>query len=264
MEKAKIPQTLRILSVGNSFAWDTMQHLPDVALAAGVREVKIAFLFVGGCSIKRHLSHAEGDLPAYQYHVHYGDGWQVSEGKRIREAVSEERWDWISIQHGTGDGSCYTKPESYEGLPRLIEYIKSFAAPETKIAFNMAWVPEPDRDHHEMIAYGGDQARMFQNLVALTERLVKPTKGLDAVSPTGTAIQNARTVADRPLTRDGFHVSYDWGRYIAALTFFGALTGVTLQALDWVPEGVSESEKGIALRAAALALCTPFALTSMK
>lgn len=264
MKKHEIPHTLKILSVGNSFAWDTMQHLPDVALAAGVHEIKIAFLYVGGCSIKQHLSHADGDLPAYKYHVHCGEGWQVSEGKRIREAVAEEKWDWISIQHGTGDGSRYTEPASYEGLPRLIEYVKRFAAPKTKIAFNMAWVPEPDRDHHEMIAYGGDQARMFQNLVTLTERLVKPTKGLDAVSPTGTAVQNARTVAARPLTRDGFHVSFDWGRYIAAITFFGALTGVTLETVDWAPEGVSEQEKEIALRAAALALQAPFALTDMN
>ena len=264
MENTNIPSTLKILCVGNSFAWDTMWHLPGIARAAGVREFKLAFLYVGGCSIKRHLTHADGDLPAYQYHVNCGGEWEMTPEVRIREAVVEEKWDWISIQHGTGDGSCYTEPASYEGLPRLIEYVKGFASPETKIAFNMAWVPEPDREHHEMIAYKGDQTRMFQNLVALTESLVKPTKGLDRVSPTGTAVQNARTVAERLLTRDGFHVSYDWGRYLAGITFFNALTGVTLESLDWMPEGVSEHEREIALRAAALAVQTPFALTDMN
>ena len=121
MENAKIPSSLKILAVGNSFAWDTMQYLPEIARAAGVRECKLAFLYVGGCSIKQHLSHADGDLPAYQYHVHCGGEWEITKGKRIREAVAEEKWDWISIQHGTGDGSRYTEPASYKGLPRLIE-----------------------------------------------------------------------------------------------------------------------------------------------
>ena len=46
MKNTNIPSSLRILCVGNSFAWDTMWHLPGIARAAGVRELKLAFLYV--------------------------------------------------------------------------------------------------------------------------------------------------------------------------------------------------------------------------
>jgi hypothetical protein len=40
--------------------------------------------------------------------------------------------------------------------------------------------------------------------------------------PVGTSVQNARTsYAGDTVTRDGFHMNYDLGRYMAALTWLG-------------------------------------------
>lgn len=40
----KVPETLKILFVGNSFSVDTAQHLPEVALAMGVKSLHFAVL----------------------------------------------------------------------------------------------------------------------------------------------------------------------------------------------------------------------------
>jgi hypothetical protein len=38
------------------------------------------------------------------------------------------------------------------------------------------------------------------------------------------------------LTRDGYHSSYDYGRYSLALTWMTTLTGISPEKVDWVPE----------------------------
>jgi hypothetical protein len=180
----------------------------------------------------------------------------------IEDAIQSENWDFISIQHGTGDGSRYTCKQSYEKLAPLVDYIRQKASPNTKIAFNMAWVMEPDSTHPEIRFYNGDQLRMYEKLAEITEHTVMPTKGLDIISPTGTAIQNARLTGKLGcLCRDGFHLSYGEGRYIAALTFLGKLTQKNLDDVTFAPEGVGDEESKLAIECAKKAIEKPFEVT---
>lgn len=256
---------LKILTVGNSFGIDTSEHVADIALSLGVERVKICVLYIGGCSINRHYENAQKDLPAYQYYENTGAGWSNVEGKRISEAIKEEEWDYISIQHGTGDGSRYTLPKSYANLESLISYIKATASPKTKIAFNMAWVMESYSTHPEICSYEGNQMLMYSKLTELTSTVVRDSKGLDIISPAGTAIQNARQTElfDR-LSRDGFHLSFELGRYIAGLTFFKALTGMEIDDVSWMPKGVTAQDRKIAIRCANQAIVSPFEVSSME
>lgn len=257
---------LKILTVGNSFGVDTSHHLPDVARSAGYERVRVCVLYIGGCSLNRHFENAQNDLPVYRYYVNEGEEWICeSEEKSIREAVAEDDWDFISIQHGTKDGSRYTLPASYERLPALIDYVKQFAPVDCKIAFNMAWVMEPDSTHPEIRSYGGDQMQMYCNLIEVTKSAVLGVRGLDILSPAGTAIQNARTspLAGR-LSRDGFHLSLGIGRYLASLTFLKALTGADIGGVLWCPDGVTEEERLIAIQCATHAVESPFSITTFE
>lgn len=263
MQKQDFSKELRVLSVGNSFSVDTMTHLADVARSAGVERVRLGNLFVGGCSIARHYAHATQDAAVYKYYTNDGAGWESAPDVSIRTAVESEAWDWISIQHGTSDGSRYTLAESYADLPALVRYLKELA-PQARIAFNMTWVWESNSGHHEMVAYGGDRATFYRNLTALTQEVVLPTPGIDLVSPTGTAAENLRAATETVLTRDRFHLSYGLGRYVAALTFFAALTGMDAKSVSWMPEGVSPTDGALARAAAAAAVRQPFAVTDLK
>ena len=257
-----VKNSLKILSVGNSFAMDTSEYVPQLALDLGFESVHIGTLYIGGCSIRRHYNNAQSNAQAYEYYVNDGDEWRKTPNVSIEDAIKSADWDFISIQHGTGDGSRYTREDSYEKLASLVEYIREKASPKTKIAFNMAWVMEPDSTHPEIRSYNGDQLRMYENLVKITERVVMPTSGLDIVSPAGTAVQNARAVGKLGcLCRDGFHLSYGMGRYIAALTFTGALTKTSPDDVTYIPAGVSEREAKIAIECAKNAIIKPFDVT---
>jgi hypothetical protein len=257
-------EELKILSIGNSFSVDTMEHVANIALSLGVKKVKLGNLYIGGCSINMHFRNAENDAPNYTYYTNSGDGWSEIPSFKISDAVKSENWDIISIQNGSGDGSRYSDPKSYEKLSALIDYVRSLAWQGVKIAFNMTWVAEPTHDHHELVFYGGDQILTYKMIAETTKNTVLPTNGLDILSPVGTAVQNART-AGLPtlLTRDGYHLSYSLGRYTAGLTFLKALTGCDIGNVEWVPEGVSKKEKAIAVSAALAAVDSPFDITKI-
>ena len=241
---------MNILSIGNSFAQDTMEHLPLVAKDLGV-EGNFAFLYIPGCPIAYHYLNAMDDLPVYLYRKHAGADWVEQTKVRISQAIADEKWDWINIQHGSKDNHCYTDPIFYKHLDDLVCYIRQHAGKDTKISFNMAWVADPEKEHHEMVdLYGNDQEKMFAALVALTRELVEKTPGIDRVSPTGAAVQIARRSGIPELTRDGYHVSYGFGRYMAALTFLKALTGVDISKVRWAPEGVTDQMRNDAVRCA--------------
>lgn len=254
---------LKILSVGNSFSWDTMEYVAEIAFSCGYESVKLGNLYAGGCSVKKHFYHAENDLAAYEYRENNGNGWQSSCGHKISDTVKSETWDWISIQHGTLDGSRYTDPESYSKLNDLCAYLKDLS-PDAGIAFNMTWVGEMSFPHPEIASYNGDQLKMYRGIADVMQNTVLPIPYINKVVPTGTAIQNARTANIGLLTRDGFHLSPDVGRYIAGLTFFSSLTGADISNIDFSPEGVSEHIKCIAIESAINALKTPFSVTESK
>lgn len=254
---------MNILSVGNSFSQDTMALVPKILPSLGISQFRISNLYIGGCSLNRHYNNAMNDTPGYTLYTNTGEGWTATENVAIAATIRETHWDIISIQHGTGDKSRYTAPESYEKLLPLIAYVRALAPADTRIAFNMAWVADPESPHHEISSYGGDQAQMFQNLIALTRDLIAPLKELDILSPAGTAIQNARPYISRRLTRDYFHLSLDLGRYIAALTFLKALLGLPIEQVTWRPESVTEQEQDVAIKAACRAVENPFAISSL-
>ena len=256
-------ESLKILFVGNSFAVDTMEHAAGIALSMGVKKVKFGTLYVGGCSIDMHYEHAINDLGAYIYYQNEGEGWSSSEGMRISEAARSEEWDWIAIQHGTNGTSRYTSLECYEKLGPLVAYLKELA-PKAKIAFNLTWLGESTRQHHEIISYKGNMALMRQRLVEVTAQVMADNPDVDMLVPTGTAIENARTSRIGLLTRDCYHLSVDKGRFIAGLTLISTLTDIDPSRVSWTPENVDGYALAVAIESAQNARLAPLEITPSK
>ena len=249
---------MNILSIGNSFSADTTWHLPKIVADLG-KEAYIANLYIGGCPIGYHYLNAIDDVPVYNYYTWEADKWHIREKTRISEAIRSRKWDWINIQHGSKDGRCYTQPVFYKHLGDLIAWVRAEVGQDVKISFNMAWAPEPEKEHHEMVAlFGNDQRKMYEAMTALTRDLVATTPGIDRISPAGTAIQNARALLTESLNRDHFHLSYGLGRYIAALTFLKALTGWDISRVNWTPETMDASLRQTAIRCAEAAVRNPY------
>jgi len=267
------PSSLKVLFIGNSFAVDTMEHVADIALSLGVEEIRLNVLYIGGCSIDQHYRNITEDLRIYELFENTGAGWTSSPGKGIRPTVQSDSWDVIAIQHGTGDGSRYADAACYERLPALVQEIRVIAPEHARIAFNMTWVGEVN-SHEELRTFGNNQKAYYNAIAGLTADTVAPIEGLDIVCPTGTAIMNVRTASlGVPLTRDKYHLSLAFGRYIAGLTFFKAITRADLSGLTWVPtvtdehgqtHTVTDEQRQAALLAVNAAIETPFAVTDIS
>ena len=66
------------------------------------------------------------------------------------------------------------------------------------------------------------------------------------IIPVGNAVAAARLLPEFniseggiPITRDGFHLTLDCGRYLAALTAYVFLTKKSARGVEYIPEGVS-------------------------
>lgn len=256
--------TLKVLFVGNSFAVDTMEHAANIARSLGIVHVKFGTLFVGGCSIQMHYEHAMEDAGVYTYYVNEGEGWDSTPDYKISDAVKSDDWDWIAIQHGTHGTSRYTSPECYERLDALIDYLKALSPAHTKIAFNLTWLGESTRQHHEILSYEGNMALMREKLVEVTEKVIVNNPKVDLLVPTGTAIENARTSHIGLLTRDCYHLSVDKGRYIAGLTFISTITGLSADGITWKPRGVDEYARQVAIESAKNAQRLPLTITPSR
>jgi len=128
----------------------------------------------------------------------------------------------------------------------------------------MTWVADPEMEHHEMVDFfGNDPLKMYAAVAAITRDLVAGVKGSDRISPTGTAVQNARAAGVPELTRDHYHLSYGFGRYLAALTFLKALTDADITKIRWTPEEVSEDMKEKAIRCALKAVENPYVISKL-
>lgn len=86
-------KTVRILAIGNSFSQDAVeQYLHELAEAEGISTI-IGNMFIGGCSLERHVKNARDNAPAYAYRKIGTDGKKREKGKMSLEAVlADEAW----------------------------------------------------------------------------------------------------------------------------------------------------------------------------
>lgn len=248
---------LKILYIGNSFSVDVLEHAVNVAHDLGIREIKIGNLYHPACSLKMHLQHATEDAPAYIYYENYGNGWEKTPDTSIAAAIAHDDWDIIGIFPGTGDGSAHSSHEAYECLPELIRYVRERATLSVKLMYNLTWLSEKENPKKELALYNGDQTLVMSMIADRLREHVLPSGQFWKVVPTGAAVQNARR-AGFLITRDGYHLSYGMGRLMGALTVIGSATDADLSKLTWMPEGVTEQERDLAVQFARNALLDPF------
>ncbi|MBQ0143926.1 MAG: DUF4886 domain-containing protein, partial [Bacteroidales bacterium] len=79
------PDTLRILAIGNSFSDDGTEYLPNLLEAAGIHNVIIARLYIGGCSLERHCKQYESKGKDYMYYKSTENKWNLKKGVTITD-----------------------------------------------------------------------------------------------------------------------------------------------------------------------------------
>ena len=261
--EAKTDKVVRVLCIGNSFSEDAVeQHLFNLAKAGGI-QIIIGNMFIGGCSLERHLNNAKNDLPQYKYRKIGLDGKKVElKEVSLSTALADEPWDFVSFQQQSGISGKY---ETWaESLPALMEYVKARVPATATLAIHQTWAYDINSDHCDFKNYDHDQMKMFTSIVDAVERVSEFT-GIELIIPCGTAIQNARTTSLRDyLTRDGYHLHKIYGRYVAACTWYEKLFKKKVVGNAYKPKKMTEELKKVAQKSAHAAVKKPDIVTTIK
>lgn len=254
---------LRVLAIGNSFSEDAIeQNLYELA-KAGKKKIVIGNLYIGGAPLSLHVNNAREDKPAYRYRKINMDG-QMSEksNQRLSEALKDEAWDYVSFQQASPLSGNY---DSYaKDLPTLYEYVtKQVRFPETKYILHQTWAYQNGSSHEGFIKYDRSQGKMYADIVK-TSADVFSWGNFEILVPSGTAVQNARTsfIGDN-FTRDGYHLNLDYGRFVAACTWYEALFHEPVKSNAFLPLKVTYIEGQIAREAAHKAVHAPYNVTPL-
>ena len=255
--------TIRILAIGNSFSDDAIEdHLYPLAKAEGLTIV-IGNIYKGGCSIERHVRNLRGDITDYEYRKIDAEGERtISYGYTMARGLADEDWDFVSFQQSSPNSGFV---QTYDQLPELVEYVKARVPEDAVFMFHQTWAYSKDSKHKEYHRYDNDQMKMYNAIVAAMNEVVPKIEEIEIVIPSGTAIQNARTsILGDDLTRDGYHLSRPYGRYVASCTWLQAVLGKNPVGNAYCPEGMTEKECRAAQKAARKAVRKPSKISRIR
>lgn len=256
-------KSLKILAFGNSFSKDAMQHLWDIAKSYGVETVILGNLNIGGCSLETHYTNMSQKLAAYTYSKNINGEWVNTKNATALSGLQDEDWDIITLQQASDQNYDSSTYSNLSGILRYLEQYKP--KKDTKILWHMTWAYQSDSKKAAFKDYNNNQIKMYEAILKRVKNDVLFYDNFSGVIPAGTAIQNLRktTVGDT-LTRDGYHLSYGMGRYVAALTWYCYITGADPFEARFVP---SEDQAEIYLhqeeinQAVADAIRSPYEIT---
>jgi hypothetical protein len=224
---------LNILAIGNSFTEDSTRYLYQLSNAAGI-PTKVVNLYIGGCSLERHWKNIENNQTAYNYQL---NGLITERTVSIDEVLTEETWDYIITQQASPDSGWFDSYEPFLGL--MLQHIKE-KAPTAKILLQETWAYELGSSHPNFIRYNRDQQEMYDRLHTCYTKMADKYN-LDMI-PSGTIIQKVRSLpafcvpaGGLSLCRDGYHMSFAYGRYLLACIWLKKLTGISLKDITYIP-----------------------------
>jgi hypothetical protein len=228
-------KTVRVLALGNSFTVDGMHYLWDLCKDGGAETVILGNLYIGNCTLDKHWGNISGNKAAYKFYKNTDGNWTTTENYRVLDAIKEEDWDlFVFHQAGAGVGFVNT----FANFDHIISFFnQNKTNPDAKMMWHLTWAYQGNSKQEAFAKYDYDQMKMYTAATTVVKEHIAPKETISGVIPTGTAIQNLRTSHfGDTVTRDTYHLSYNYGRYTAALTWYAALTGGDVDAIDWIPK----------------------------
>jgi len=256
-------KSLKLLAVGNSFSQDAMEHLYIICKDAGIEEIVLGHLYIGGCSLERHLTEMTDQTTAYTFYLsNDATSSMVSKGSQTAKyGLTYTDWDFVTIQQASPVSGIQ---DSYSYLDGVVDYINAYKPSDAKLLWHMTWAYQSDSTKTGFSNYNKDQLTMYHAIVSAVQAKIVGNDDFDGIIPSGTAIQNLRTshLGDT-LTRDGYHMSYGMGRYTVSMTWLAYITGCDISGINAVPSSYPEIAEHLDCIKESVknAVATPFSVT---
>lgn len=234
---------LKVLSIGNSFSQDAQKWLSRIAQSCG-EDIYAVNLYIGSCSLERHWNNFVSQAQDYDLEINSECIRKIS----VNEALQLEKWDVITLQQASPQCGDYSTYQPY--LTNLYEQVKK-ACPDAKIFIHQTWSYEIDCSLEAFDNYDRSQRIMDERSME-AYRLAARDIGVRLI-PCGDMVRYLRknlpefdyANGGKSINRDGFHLSFDYGRYAAGVTWYAFLTGKDPREVTFVPvvgEQTAETE----------------------
>ncbi len=210
---------IKILAIGNSFSQDAtalLQFMSD--------EIVVRNLYIGGCTLQKHCENAANDASAYDFEEN--GAILRKDPISIKDALLSDKWDYVTVQQASGLSGIYESYYPY--ITELSAYVRKFT--DAEIVFHRTWAYEKDSTHGQFADYDNSQQKMWECIKRTTDRVAAQEKL--RIIDVGGAVQDLRALpafdygnGGLSLNRDGFHLSFNYGRFIAAAVWCKFFTG---------------------------------------
>ncbi|OJU15040.1 MAG: hypothetical protein BGN88_03190 [Clostridiales bacterium 43-6] len=262
-KKAAASQTIKILSIGNSFSQNAQEYARAIMNAAGYN-VKTANLYIGGCTLQTHWNNASSDAKAYTYQLKDLDNatYKEYQSYSIKQALESDDWDYVTFQQASPNSGQYNTFQPY--LNNLSAYVRSLE-PNAEQIVHQTWAYEINSTQSGFANYNRDQLTMFNKLKDANNQ------GAAAIGtriiPSGEAFQIARATtefdysAGKPslCDTDTYHAS-GYGKFLLGNVWAEVFTGQSVLNNTYKPSSVSDTQ-AVVLRQAAHDAVTLYAGT---
>ena len=282
---------LRVLVIGNSFSRSLIRELPQVMAAQDRYDLDLNDMFIGGCSLERHINEYETAVadPEHQPYridrIAPGGVLEPDYMSNLPAMLKLGNYDLVTIQQA----SPYSfRPDSWTPWGDKLVAIVRDALPGVKIVIQETWSYRPDSPRFADWGINSDMMFKYLREVYLDR---SRHYGFEVI-PTGDAVETfrrrygfrfagfdpervARIEYPQLPPDDGDIVgSYRWkedengkmvltldaihlnraGQYLQACVWFGSLFGADVRAIKYVPEHLSADKAALLRECAALAL----------
>ena len=258
---------MRILGIGNSFTVDALeQHFQPILDAQGVDAI-IGYPYRGGTWLSQHDAWStRTDTMPYNYRK-FTHGQYTTTGLNtynLTMAMADEPWDWVIIQSDHDSAGICQSYVPY--MEHLINFVHTHCTnPNVKIGFYMTWAYDSASTYSAFKYYGKNQQRMYDSIINAAQMVMANHPELELLIPAGTAVQNARTsYIGQHLNRDGYHLHYDHGRYIASLCWYEKIFGESALNVAYKPDNITAYCANMCKAAAHNAVLLPYAVTDLS
>ena len=260
-QKATKP-TVKILSIGHSYSWNSVEYLRSIGLSQGV-DITVAVVYRGNCSLQIHLNNfnnnnlygEESGNPGFylKYSKEHPNGQQFLDSYSVGKAVKDEKWDYIMFQESLDRVGFYNYIEA--SLPALKDGVAAIATnPNVKYMWHDIWAMEKKEaiptDKVELKPYNWDQQTMYEGIKSTTAQVLASDVGISGVVPTGEAFQFARQSGKYDPTKGGISLNADnishannYGKYLAGLVWYMSFTGCSINKDTlYIPAGITKEQ----------------------
>ena len=218
-------KTVKVLTIGNSFADNATTYLEQMAESIPGYEIEVIKANISSCSLEKHanlISACQNDPALQPYYDEYC----------LRDLLTEAKLDFVTIQQVS---LLSWKPESFQPhADILIQFIRE-NAPQAEILVHQIWAYDEDGARYK--DWGITKNEMHEKLVNSYDGLASEY-GL-RILPAGEAFYASyKKDPDINLWKsDNYHANM-YGCYLAGAVWLGQMLEVSPTKIDFIPEGM--------------------------